>query len=848
MALPPILVELKASSGEFMAKMGAARAEVQKLGTDSSAHLQKFAAVGRAAFIGTAAAAVGAGIASVKMAGDFQQSMTQLVTGAGESQRQIKMVGNGILDLSTKVGYNAQELAKGMYLIESAGFHGANGLNVLKAAAEGARAGNAEMATVADALTTAMNAYHLPASRAIAVTNQLIKTEQSGKLTMEQLASSLGSVVPAAATAHISLSEVLGAIATMTNQGTDAANATTYLRQTILQLSNPTAKARTEMQGLGLSSIDISKNLGKRGLTGTLEILTEAIEKKMGPAGTVLIEQLKKASGHTSEFQRILANLPPTQQTFVGALANMVGGTKSMQAALELTGRSAGNFTKNVQGISAAAKGAGKDVTDWDLVQKNFNLQMHNLENTIGKLAIELGTDLIPVIQSAATWMAKHQTAAKVLGVAIAALTGGFIALYVAVKTAGLLLDGAALANRLFGSSAAVATPQIAGEAAAASRLLTLVRGLSLIGTIAIGVEFAYSLNQHGSQKALNATAKDPAGNQAVQFLQSVGTGKNNVPGFVKSYLRQSAGEALAAAMPTQSAASKFAELPGPDVKSGAYRAKVIQQQEATKKHGADVAKAFAAGLVPGMASAGASGGKALAKGIDAATQRLVDSAKDYISKIGAEIGKLAANVKTARDTLKQDLQAKAQFAAGIAGNLGGFATLGNALGDVTQSTTAGATGGPVAFGDAMAQRLQTLQTLNTDVTTLKNQGLNTEMLQQLTAGTADQGVQLAQQILSGQAGSVQQLNTMQQQIDKATQSTAQAVADATYAKQLAADEKRVAEQLKEQKKQTALLEHIAHHLGLDIAHALTSKKGATALRNAMLELRRSSGQSLGFT
>jgi TP901 family phage tail tape measure protein len=442
MALPPILVELKANSASFVAGMKEAQHEVQKLGTQSSAHMQKFAAVGKAALFGIGTAAVGAGIASVKMAGDFQQSMTQLVTGAGESERQIKMVGSGILDLSTKVGYSAQELAKGMYLIESAGFHGANGLNVLKAAAEGARAGNAEMATVADALTTAMNAYHLPASRAIAITNQLIKTEQSGKLTMEQLASSLGSVVPAAATAHISLSEVLGAIATMTNQGTDAANATTYLRQTILQLSNPTAKARTEMQGLGLSAIDISSNLGKRGLTGTFEVLVDAIKKKMGSAGIVLIDQLQKASKHTSTFQKVLANLPPTQQTFVGALANMVGGTKSMQAALELTGRSAGNFTENVKGISAAAKGAGKDVTDWNLVQKNFNLQLHNLENTVGKLAIQVGTVLIPVIEKAASWFEKHTETAKILGIAIGSILvtaiGAFIvSLITATATIG---------------------------------------------------------------------------------------------------------------------------------------------------------------------------------------------------------------------------------------------------------------------------------------------------------------------------------------------------------------------------------------------------------------------------
>lgn len=449
----PVVVELKATSSEFMAKMKEARAEVTKLGTESSGKMAKFAAVGKGALLGTAGAALAVGVASLKLAGDFQQSMTQLVTGAGEAQKNMGLVSAGILDLSTHVGYSAQELAKGMYAIESAGYHGASGLNVLKAAAEGARAGNAEMATVADALTTALNAYHLPASKAIAVTNQLIATEQSGKLTMEDLAGSLGSVVPAAAAVHLSLSETLGAIATMTSTGTGAANAATYLRQTILQLSNPTAKARTEMENLGLSSIDVSKNLGKRGLTGTLDLLTAAIEKKMGPSGTVLIESLKKQAKSTTNFQKILANLSPAQQTYIGALADMVGGTKSMQAALELSGENATRFAANVKHVSEASKGAGKDVTDWDKVQQNFNLKLENAKNYAEKLGIELGTKLIPIVLQVATdigkvvkWFEKHKTASIALAGAIGGPLVVAIGAYLAVAVPAAAATIAAMA------------------------------------------------------------------------------------------------------------------------------------------------------------------------------------------------------------------------------------------------------------------------------------------------------------------------------------------------------------------------------------------------------------------
>src|SRR4029077_601780 len=129
-----------------------------------------------------------------KMAGDFQQSMTQLVTGAGESQANIALVSKGILDMASQVGVSAQDLAGGMYMVESAGFHGAAGLNVMKIAAQGAKVGGADMATMANALTSALNAYHLPASQAVNVTNDLVATVAAGKMRMQDLAAGIGTV------------------------------------------------------------------------------------------------------------------------------------------------------------------------------------------------------------------------------------------------------------------------------------------------------------------------------------------------------------------------------------------------------------------------------------------------------------------------------------------------------------------------------------------------------------------------------------------------------------------------------------------------------------------------------
>jgi TP901 family phage tail tape measure protein len=384
--------------------------------------------------LGLGGAALFVGAKAITMGADFQQGMTRIVTGAGEAQKNMGLVSNGVLNLAGKVGESTGDLSKGLYLIESAGFHASDALKVLEISAEGAKVGNADMATVADAVTTALNAYHMGAQGAAAATNALIAAEGQGKTNLEALASSLSTVAPIAAAAHVGLNEVLGAMATMTSQGTDAASAATYLKQTIGQLSNPSGKAAREMKDLGLTSVQVGQSLGHRGLAATLNLITDAVTKHMGPAGTVLIQHLKDAAKNTTAFQKVLADIPPAQQTYVGALATMVGGTKSMQAALELTGGNMKTFVANTNVINEKVKSGGKNIEGWALVQKNFNQHLAQANGTVEALGIRLGTLLLPYVtklvdafSASIPWMSKHQGLMKTIGIAALIVVSAFV-------------------------------------------------------------------------------------------------------------------------------------------------------------------------------------------------------------------------------------------------------------------------------------------------------------------------------------------------------------------------------------------------------------------------------------
>src|SRR6185437_3487128 len=300
--------------------------------------------------LGAAAAvtAIGAmGIASIKMAGDFQAGITSLSTGAGESAANLKLVSDGILQMSQDTGTSTQQLIAGMYMIESAGFHGKAGLDVLRAAAEGAKVGNADLGTVADATTTILKDYPGVMNGASGAVNALVATVASGKTHMQDLATSLAQILPTSSAAHVGLTDVMGAMATMTGEGVPAANAATYLRQTILALDAPSKAAQKALKSVGLSSSEVATEMQKS-LPGALQMITDAVGKKF----------------------------PPGSAAYVAALKDISGGSKQMQGILDLTGGHLKDFKSNVDHVGGAVKSNGKTISGWNEVQGDFNFKM----------------------------------------------------------------------------------------------------------------------------------------------------------------------------------------------------------------------------------------------------------------------------------------------------------------------------------------------------------------------------------------------------------------------------------------------------------------------------------------
>ncbi|MEU6513614.1 phage tail tape measure protein [Streptomyces sp. NPDC046978] len=498
--LPPVVVRMLGDITQLRATMREARAQVD--GTAAGMKAAGATAFAGMARMGKSVSLIGAGVAvaSVKMAGDFEAQTMVLHTAAGETLEGLKTVRQGILDVAKDTGTDWHNLTEGMYQIEKAGIRGADGLKVLKAAAQGAREENASLESVTNAMTSVMASYHLKAKDSVQVMNAMKTAAGEGKMTMEEFASSLSTVLPIASANKISFSEVSGALATLTQHGTSAREGTQELASTIRSLASPNNVAVQEMQRLGLSSTDVAMKLkdvdkGGRGLTGTFDLLSRTVLSKMGPSGTVLLSAFNKTkqaahdadvmiqsmpksiqglataygSGKVSlaEWRKELKGLPPEQanlltqyatlrnktngfsaelkrggpaaQTYTEAMRKMLGGAIGLNTALQLTGENTEGYNERVDKIRASYNHATKDVEGWDKTQALFNVRMAKAKQTLQVLAIEIGTKLLPVVTAAISFFAEHRD----IAVALAAVIGGVLALSVVAYAAKLTMSAA---------------------------------------------------------------------------------------------------------------------------------------------------------------------------------------------------------------------------------------------------------------------------------------------------------------------------------------------------------------------------------------------------------------------
>ena len=255
-----------------------------------------FGGIGISAGIAFAQAAKGA----YEFEKQFQQSMKEVATLSSGIKGSLTDYMNQVIEITREIPVLANDAAKALYQIVSAGHDGANGMKVLEVSAKAAIGGVTDTATAADGITTLLNAYKLDVSEAEKISDQLFTTVKLGKTSFGELGKSIAQVAPIAAAYGVEIDQVLAAVATLTKQGTPTAQAMTQIRASIIAVSKVLGDGAFDNRTYQEALAEVARQAG--GSESKLRELVPEVEAVNAVLGLTGIN-VKEAAGHLEEMQ-----------------------------------------------------------------------------------------------------------------------------------------------------------------------------------------------------------------------------------------------------------------------------------------------------------------------------------------------------------------------------------------------------------------------------------------------------------------------------------------------------------------------------------------------------------------
>jgi len=341
---------------QSVSQIGTTSTDTSKQTNAAMQSLKSMAVVGFGALVTGATAAV-------KSAAELQTSMTSIAALTDTPRAAIQGLTKDVIAMSQEMPVSAQELAKGLYFISSSGFKGAQAIDILRSSAKAAAAGLGETKTIADAVTSALNAYGLQGEDSARITDILTQAVREGKGEPDQLAGALGRVLPIAAAAGVSMEQVAASMATMTLTGLNADEAATALRGTIGALLAPSKEAKDALLGLGLTTDDLRVAIKDKGLLDVLKMLME------------------RTGGNVEELDKIIPN--------VRALTGVLSTAKSQG-------------DKYAEVLLKMQNAAGTTDKAFAEMSNTFEFKLKKSQNAIENLGIAVGNKLLPPLSDAA--------------------------------------------------------------------------------------------------------------------------------------------------------------------------------------------------------------------------------------------------------------------------------------------------------------------------------------------------------------------------------------------------------------------------------------------------------------
>lgn len=340
---------------ERLAKIGQAQQKnseaISKTKTQLAGTIGTIAALGTAIYAGP-----------VQKSIEFQTAMAKVGTIADTNVVPLSQMQKEIINLSNALGVNASTVAEDVYNAISAGQKTSDAVAFVEKATMLAKGGFAETGQALDVLTTILNAYGMESSKTEEISNMLITTQNRGKVTVAELSSVMGKVIPTANANNVALEQLCAGYSIMTARGIAAAETTTYMNSMLNEL--------------GKSGTSADKALRQAAGKGFSELMAE---------GNSLADVLNILQGEADKSGK--------------TLADMFGSAEAGKAALTLMANGVEGFNDEV---SAMVDSTGAAQAAYEKMMDTTEEKIKKAKTALSNLGIVLGDTFLPYVTTAA--------------------------------------------------------------------------------------------------------------------------------------------------------------------------------------------------------------------------------------------------------------------------------------------------------------------------------------------------------------------------------------------------------------------------------------------------------------
>lgn len=359
-------------------------------------------------------------------AAEFQLGVMKISTIADTTQVSLSTISDDIMALSMETGDSVNELAEATYSALSASVETASAVEFTATATKLAAGGFTSSATAVDVLTTALNAYGLEASYAENISDMLITTQNLGKTTVDELAASVGKVIPLASAYGVEMDNLSAAYAELTKGGIATAEAGTYLKSMLNELGDSGSTVSTVLMEETGSSFSELMDMGYS-LGDVMDVLGTSV------------------GGSAGAFNELWSS----SEAGIGALSLYNAGAEQFNTTLDAMQTSAGATAAAYETMNNTTADAAEDLSN---AAANLQISIGQQINPLIEKLYGLGTDMLNFMTE---FSQEHPVVTKAIaaigiGVSVAAVAlSGFAAVTTTNAIPAVISFGVALNTAL---------------------------------------------------------------------------------------------------------------------------------------------------------------------------------------------------------------------------------------------------------------------------------------------------------------------------------------------------------------------------------------------------------------